>query len=70
VLVGGGSSDQDSNGIPDECECIGDINFDGLVNGADLSALLGSWGDSAFDLNGDDIVDGLDLSIILGGWGC
>jgi hypothetical protein len=69
VLVGGGSSDQDSNGIPDECECIGDVNFDGLVNGADLSALLGSWGDSAFDLNGDDIVDGLDLSILLGTWG-
>ena len=69
IQEGGGSSDQDENGIPDECECIGDVNFDGLVNGADLSALLGSWGEPDFDLNGDGIVDGLDLSILLGTWG-
>ena len=50
---------------------LGDLNGDGLVDGADLSILLGAWGTGGVpaDLNGDGIVDGADLSIQLGNWG-
>ncbi len=49
---------------------FGDINGDGLVDGADLGLLLGAWGsdDPAADLNGDGIVDGADLGLLLGAW--
>ena len=51
--------------------CRGDINCDGLVDGADLTTLLGFWGteDTASDLDGDGAVDGADLTILLGNWG-
>ena len=50
---------------------VGDINGDGLVDGADLSALLAAWGtdDPDADLDGDGNVDGTDLSTLLGNWG-
>ena len=48
-----------------------DLNGDGQVDGADLSALLGAWNetDAEADLDGDGLVDGADLSALLGGWG-
>jgi len=55
--------------------CPGDLNDDGEVNGADLSILLGAWGECppkgscAADLNDDGEVNGADLSILLGAWG-
>lgn len=52
--------------------CPGDFNGDGVINGADLSYILGSWGECEgcnTDLNGDGIVNGADLAIILGLWG-
>jgi hypothetical protein len=51
--------------------CQGDLNGDGLVDGADLGILLGSWGDlgGPADLNGDGLVDGSDLGLLLGAWG-
>jgi len=46
-----------------------DINDDGVVDGNDLSVLLGHWsGFGLGDLNLDGIVDGNDLSILLGSW--
>jgi len=46
-----------------------DLNADGVVNGADLSILLGAWGgDGIADLNGDGVVNGADLSVMLGDW--
>jgi len=50
---------------------LGDFNLDGFVNGADLAALLGAWGQpgTAFDLNLDGTVDGGDLAVLLGNWG-
>lgn len=49
---------------------LGDINDDGIVDGADLGLLLGAWGsaDSAADLNDDGAVDGADLGLLLGAW--
>jgi hypothetical protein len=46
----------------------GDFNNDGVVNGADLSTLLNSWGTAGGDLNGDGNTDGADLAILLGNW--
>lgn len=58
-------------------DCIGptgDINQDGLVNGADLGELLAVWGTfctgCAGDLNNDGAVNGADLGILLANWGC
>ncbi|MFM1890559.1 MAG: Dockerin type domain, partial [Planctomycetota bacterium] len=54
---------------------VGDLNDDGVVNGADLTILLGSWGacppkgSCIADLNGDGVVNGADLTIQLGNWG-
>jgi hypothetical protein len=53
------------------CTCPGDMNYDGLIDGADLGALLGEWGssDTHADLNHDGNVDGADLGMLLGQWG-
>jgi len=57
------------------CDCIGDVDGSGTVNGADLSMLLGSWGvcgegvDCETDFDGNGVVDGADLSLLLGNWG-
>jgi hypothetical protein len=47
-----------------------DYDNDGLVDGQDLTTLLGIWGtsDSMHDLNCDGIIDGGDLNILLGAW--
>ncbi len=48
----------------------GDLNGDGVIDGADLGILLSGWGSSGpGDLNGDGVVDGADLGILLGNWG-
>ena len=50
--------------------CLGDLNADRTVTGADLGILLGQWGQAgSADLNGDGIVGGADLGLLLGVWG-
>lgn len=53
------------------CYCKADVNCDWIVDGQDLSMLLGAWGaqDRALDLDGDCTVGGSDLSVLLGSWG-
>ena len=53
----------------------GDLNGDGLVNGADLGLLIGDWGCTSgggslcfADINGDGVVNGADLGILIGNW--
>jgi hypothetical protein len=50
-----------------------DFNNDGVVDGFDLSLLLGSWGTggagSPFDQDGDGVITGGDLSYLLANWG-
>jgi hypothetical protein len=59
--------------LPDAC--VGDLNGDGAVNGADLGVLLGVWGTCpalgtcAADFNGDGHITGADLGVMLGAWG-
>ena len=79
-----GARDVDGNGIPDECQCnadpllpfccVADVIANGVVDGADLSAVLAVWGTDGglyprADTNGDGVVDGQDLATVLGGWG-
>jgi hypothetical protein len=79
-IVDGTFADANGNGVPDCCDdgvscdpCVGDVNFDGIVNGADISVLLGFWGLNgkpvAADINQDGQVDGTDLANVLGSWG-
>jgi formylglycine-generating enzyme required for sulfatase activity len=50
--------------------CIGDLNADRTVTGADLGILLGQWGQTGSgDLDGSGIVGGADLGLLLGVWG-
>jgi hypothetical protein len=55
------------------CDCRGDVNLDGLVNGADISAILSYWGPNptlpAADITGDGVVNGSDLAAVLTNWG-
>jgi hypothetical protein len=53
-------------------ECVGDLDNNGVVNGADLAILLGQWNSRTkitADLDGDGIVNASDLAILLGAWG-
>lgn len=58
-------------GVPDNC--FGDVNRDGLVNGADLGVLTFEWGlhscGITSDINGDGVVNGVDLGLLLATWG-
>ena len=54
--------------------CETDLNGDGVIDGADLTLLLSSWGDCEViecegDVNGDGSVDGADLTLVLSSWG-
>ena len=64
------------DGPPQTGSCLGDLNLDGIVNGADLGLLLGAWGACSGgtpgcigDLNLDGVVNGADLDLLLGAWG-
>ncbi len=48
----------------------GDINGDGVIDGADLGLFLAAWGSANFaaDINGDGVVDGADLGLLLASW--
>lgn len=46
-----------------------DVNLDGLVDSADLAALLAAWGSSGpGDLDGNGVVSGSDLTMLLVDW--
>ncbi len=45
-----------------------DLNCDGVVGAADLSALLGAWGSAAADLDGDGNTGASDLALLLASW--
>jgi len=55
--------------------CPGDLNSNGIVDGADVSVMLGFWGFSGVgipvpaDLDNDGSVDGGDLTVLLANWG-
>jgi len=46
----------------------GDLNHDGVVNGADIAMVLGNWGVIGGDTNCDHTTDGADIATVLGNW--
>lgn len=53
-----------------QTDCVGDLNGDGVVDGADLGKILSNWGGPGVgDLNGDGTVAGADLGLVLSNWG-
>ncbi|MBL9147515.1 MAG: FG-GAP repeat protein [Phycisphaerae bacterium] len=61
--------DANVNGVPDACECNGDLDGNGTIGPPDLAILLGAWGFPGADLDGDATVGPNDLAILLGAWG-
>ena len=58
----------------DGCGCPADFNGDSIVDGPDLTVVLGSWGSlppspPTADLNDDGMIDGIDLGLLLEAWG-
>lgn len=54
--------------------CVGDLNYDGKVNSADLAIVLGDWGPASMpcapaDLDGSGVIDSGDVTVLLGKWG-
>ena len=56
--------------------CPGDILANGIIDGADLGAMLSYWGPRtsdpfsvASDINGDGTINGGDLGLLLSAWG-
>lgn len=71
-INGGGSLDDNNNGVPDECECPTDLDGDGDIDAGDLAQLLGAWGPNPgnpADFNEDGVIDAADLAQLLGTWG-
>ena len=81
-ILDGSLIDENGNGVPDCCDlglsCVScsacDLNPTGIVDGADLGALLAFWGpvSPAFpraDINRDGNVNGADLGLLLANWG-
>jgi hypothetical protein len=62
--------DMDSAALALVPAVVGDLNGDGVVNGADLGILLSNWNQpGATDLNGDGTTNGADLGMLLANWG-
>jgi len=74
-ILTGESQDADGDAIPDECECLPDINNDGSVGLADLAVMLSNFGTTGTatpeqgDLDFDRDVDLADLSVLLSAFG-
>ncbi len=67
----GSSQDTNSDGIPDECQCVADVTGDAVVNVSDLLSVIDQWGqpNSPADISGDGIVNVTDLLEVVGSWG-
>ena len=76
------SLDRNYDGVLDSCQCAehpevccnADLTANGVIDGADLGALLAFWGprNPVFpraDINADGNVDGADLGVLLASWG-
>ena len=71
-IFGGASLDVNGNGIPDECECLANLDGDNDVDVTDLLILItnfGSTGSLIGDLDGDQDVDITDLIALIAAWG-
>ncbi len=74
-IASGASEDLNANSIPDDCECLADIDNDTFVTVTDLLVLLATWGpcplvgDCFGDIDFDGTVAVPDLLALLSAWG-
>ncbi len=63
-------ADSDFDGILDSCQCVGDFNHDGGVDGSDVGAFFDAWQASApdADVNRDGGIDGADIERFFAKW--
>lgn len=62
-------NDRDADGVPDVCQCPGDLNGDHRVDESDLGILLQAWQTTAGgDADGDGDTDESDLGLLLQNW--
>jgi hypothetical protein len=62
------ANDANANGVPDECECLADVNGDGQVDAADVAQVLASFGvceSCPEDVDGSGVVDEADVILVL-----
>ena len=75
-----GAADENNDGVPDTCTTAcprGAVGEDGVIDAADLRAVLAAWGSCGspcppacgVDVNGDCMVNVLDLLELLANWG-
>ena len=73
LIADGTSSDDNGNGIPDECECPADTDGNGAVDVTDLVAVILDWGtdgaENNADIDGSGVVDVADLVMVILAWG-
>jgi hypothetical protein len=73
VTDGAGLSTTVSSHVYPDCdgtiECPADLDGNGVVDGIDLSIMLGGWNTAKADLNGDGNTNGADLTMLLAAWG-
>ena len=65
-------NDTNENGIPDDCECLADVNGDGWVNMLDYTQVvmnLGPCGGCPEDVDMNGVVNGADVSFVVAHWG-
>jgi len=61
-----------SDGTVGNASVAGDLNDDGVVDGADLTIMLASWGPCpgcVADLSGDGVTNSADIAVLLNAWG-
>jgi hypothetical protein len=73
-ISGGTSTDNNANGIPDDCEkppCVGDLTGNNVIDVDDLLIVINTWGlpKGAGDVNEDGNVDVDDLLEVINHWG-
>lgn len=71
--IDGAFSDLGGNSLTNTCDCQGDLNGDGVVNGVDLGSFFSFWGPCPdpcpADQNNDGVVNGIDLGLFFAFWG-
>lgn len=75
-IAAGRSLDCDASGVPDECECPGDLDGDGVRNLSDFVQFAGAYGSQSgdpnytprADLNCDGFVDLADFVLFAGNY--
>ena len=70
-ITGGSSQDVNGNGVPDECECPGDVTGEGVIDIEDILLVIAAFGQNGgvADIDGSGHVDIADILIVIEGWG-